>query len=150
MSHLKFHYCHYTIQGCTFSMESIKEIFNQCQELIELNISALDGYCLSENCVDLMCDNLSTKIEKLDVTLQYNFGDKQLVKLLKRCKKLSEIALEGTPVSSEQKESIRRSLPHLKYVIYDFYIASPNQRSNSIFGGFGQDDRIWEIQGSKI
>ena len=77
------------------SLESVQRIFSLCQELTELNISEREGYILCEKSVDFICDNLSTKIEKLDISDQPNFGNDEIKTLIKRCNKLSELALNG-------------------------------------------------------
>ena len=79
------------------SLESVQRIFSLCQELTDLNISNWrDGRMLCEKSVEFICDNLSTKIEKLDISHQPNFGNEEIKKLLKRCNKLNELALCGS------------------------------------------------------
>ena len=83
-----------------WSLESVQRIFILCQELTELNISqSRDDHILCEKSVEFICDNLSTKIKKLDISNQPNFGNNEIKTLLKRCNKLSELALVGTYVS---------------------------------------------------
>ena len=65
---------------------------------------------LGPNSLDFLCDNLTTKIRKLDVTKQRNFGDVQLKKLLNRCKKLTEFAFGFTSVSDESVDEIIATL----------------------------------------
>ena len=78
------------------SLESVQRIFSLCQELSDLNISNWrEGRILCEKSVEFISDNLSTKIEKLDISQQPNFGNDEIKTLLKRCNKLNELALYG-------------------------------------------------------
>ena len=67
---------------------------------------------LCEESVDFICNNLSTKMEKLHISYQPNFGDAQIKTLLKRCTKLKELALKGTGVSDKSASAIVKYLPN--------------------------------------
>ena len=76
---------------------SAQHIFTQCSELIELSIGTLHGgWC--EESINFMCENLTNKIEKLDVSGHINFKDEHLKKLLTRCNKLTEFGFSCTDV----------------------------------------------------
>ena len=98
------------LRGCGFILAGIAHVVYHCQELVELNISCLYDEYLCQQCVNSICDNLSTKIEKLDVTRQKNFGDEQLKKLLNRCDKLSEFAFGFTSVTDASVDTIIEKL----------------------------------------
>ena len=95
------------------SLESVQRIFSLCQELTELKFGAdymEDRKDLCEESVDFICNNLSTKIEKLDISYQTNFGDEQIKILLKRCNRLTELALMDTVVSDKSVKIIIKTL----------------------------------------
>ena len=100
------------ISGCYITMEYTQQLFSHCQELVELNINCHNGVPLGPNSVDFLCDNLTTKITKLDVTKQRNFGDVQLKKLLTRCKRLTDFAFGFTSVTDEAVDEIISNLSH--------------------------------------
>jgi len=90
--------------------ESLKQIVTHCLELNELNISFLNGGNIHLNYINYLCNNMSTNIEKLDISGQMNFGDDQLKMLLKRCKNLTEFAFGNTSVSDESVDIIIKTL----------------------------------------
>jgi hypothetical protein len=95
------------------SLESVERIFSLCQELTELKFGhgyMDDGKDLCEESVDFICNNLSTKMEKLHISCQSNFGDDQLKKLLKRCNRLTELDVSGTEVSDKSASTIIKNL----------------------------------------
>ena len=95
------------------SLESVQRIFSLCQELTELKFGAdylEDRKDLCEESVDFISNNLSTKIEKLDISYQTNFGDEQIKTLLKRCNRLTELALMDTDVSDKSVKMIIKTL----------------------------------------
>lgn len=100
------------ISGCYITMEYTQQLIGHCQELVELNINCHNGVPLGPNSVDFLCDNLTTKITKLDVTKQRNFGDVQLKKLLNRCKRLTDFAFGFTSVTDEVVDEIISTLSH--------------------------------------
>ena len=57
-----------------------------------------------------MCENLTTTIEKLDISRQKFFGDEQLLTLLKRCNKLTEFSFGFTLVSDTSVDTIITTL----------------------------------------
>ena len=91
----------------TMSFESVKLIVTLCVELTELNI---DNTVLSQESIDFVCENITPKIEKLNISWKDSFGDKQLNMLLSRCKKLTEFAFTGTKVSNKSVRTIIETL----------------------------------------
>ena len=74
---------------CSIHFESIKEIIIVCDELREANFEWQEGI---EDDLDFFANNLSTKIEKLNIS-NINILDEHMVKLLKRCKNITELDL---------------------------------------------------------
>ena len=97
------------------SLASVQRIFLLCQNLIELNISA--DHCLPYNpaklcleSVDFLCNNLTTTIEKIDISRQPNFGNDQFKTLIKRCNRITELSLSGTSVTDDSVNTIIETL----------------------------------------
>ena len=84
----------------TLDLDCAKWIFTQCTELVELNVRYGTW---SQEAIDFMCENLTNKIEKLDLTGQSKFGDRQLETLLTRCNKLTEFGFDQTSVKDHRK-----------------------------------------------
>ena len=106
------------LRNFELSVESVQRIFSLCQELAELNISEWrEGHILCKKSVQFICDNLSTKIEKLDISNQRNFGNDEIKTLLKRCNKLKELALDGM-LLERWKECHKKLFQHLIFYIY--------------------------------
>ena len=97
-------------RGYYINADEFKQIVTHGQELLELNISFLNSGSLSQSCVDFLCDKLTTKIEKLDISGQVNFRDEQLKRMLRRCSKLTEFAFAFTSVSDESVDTITKIL----------------------------------------
>ena len=87
----------------TMSLESVKLIVTLCVELTELNIGNTK---LCQESINFICENLTPKIEKLDISWHDTFGDKQLKTLLARCNKLTEFAFAATRVSNKSVGTI--------------------------------------------
>ena len=82
------------LSDCYLELRLFQDIVRLCQELRELKISG-DCCYLSEGAVNFLCKNLTTKIEKLDICGQPNFGDKHLKVLVERCNKLTEFKFDS-------------------------------------------------------
>ena len=91
----------------TMSLESVKLIVTLCVELTELSIGNTK---LCQESIDFVCENITPKIEKLDISWHDSFGDKQLNMLLGRCKKLTEFAFTDTKVSNKSVRTIIETL----------------------------------------
>ena len=91
----------------TMSFESVKLIITLCVELTELSITYTN---LSQESIDFICENLTPKIEKFDISWNDSFDDKQLKKLLNRCNKLTELDFSGTQVSNKSVSIIVETL----------------------------------------
>ena len=94
------------------SLESVQRIISLCQELIELNIrqGISEEIELCEKSVDFISNHLTTKIEKLDISCQSNFGDDQFKTLIRRCNKLTELEFVGTSITEDSVGTIVESL----------------------------------------
>ena len=76
-------------KDCSVNLDSIKEIILVCDQLREANFEWQKNI---EDDLDFFANNLSTKIEKLNISY-IGFLDQHLVKLLKRCKNITELDL---------------------------------------------------------
>ena len=87
------------------SLESVQHIFNLCQELTELNLPTLSD----ENSMYFICENLTSKIEKIDFGsrgILQELRDYQLTVLLRRCNKISELSMYCARVSNDSASII--------------------------------------------
>jgi hypothetical protein len=73
------------------SYESMRLIVTTCQGLTELKISYSP---MSQETMNFLCANLTTGIEKLDISGLTPFGDDQLKSVVTRCNKLTELAFD--------------------------------------------------------
>ena len=93
---------HLTLQKVDFSfckglkLKSIKLIVNNCIEIKELKL----GDSLSKRSLTYLVNNLTTKIEILSLRYQDNLDDVHVMDLVKRCKRLSVLDLDGTSTSN--------------------------------------------------
>lgn len=104
------------LSAVQLDFDSVQHIVTLCQELRELKVSG-DWFiaqgqvlCLCQDSVDFLCNNLTTKIEKLDITGQPNFGDEQLEVLVKRCNRLTEFKFYGGEVTEKSVDVIVENL----------------------------------------
>ena len=89
------------------NLTDVQRIISLCQELTELKISEpWEGIWLCDKSVEFICNNLTTKIEKLDFRGQPNFGDDQFKTLLKRCNKLTELSFCSSGLSDKSAITI--------------------------------------------
>ena len=77
--------------------ESIKEIILVCDELREANFQ---NQCNIVEDLDFFANNLTTKIEKLNISY-IGILDEHMVKLLNRCKNITELDLLGCDLNHE-------------------------------------------------
>ena len=71
---------------------SIRQIVENCTELTELSLHETK---LCEKSVDILCFNLTSKIEKLDLFDMSFLLDEHVKELVTRCKKITELDLGG-------------------------------------------------------
>lgn len=106
-------------------LESLQIIFRLCRELKELNVNGdgLAGLCgLDEDSIDFLVKNLTTKIEKLDISFQEYFGDKHLKILVERCNKLTELKVGGyNNVTDESVDVIVENLSNTLVKIHTWF-----------------------------
>ena len=79
-------------------VESIKGIILACDELREANF---EWQLNIEDDLDFFANNLSTKIEKLNISY-ISIPDEHMVKLLKRCKNITELDLYGCALNQDE------------------------------------------------
>ena len=95
------------------SLTSVQRIVILCQNLVELNIATDCSQYYRKLCpesVDFICNNLTTTIEKLDISMQTNFGDDQFKTLIKRCNRITELSFVGTSVTDDSMNTIIETL----------------------------------------
>ena len=106
----------------SLKFDEVKHIVTLCLELRELNINAW-GFAwehdwLCEDSIDFLCENLTTKIEKLNVCGQRNFGDEHLKVLVERCNKLTELVFSCTGVTDKSVDVIIKNLSNTLVKLY--------------------------------
>ena len=108
------------------SLESVQHIFNLCQELTELNLTALSD----EKSMNFLCENLTSKIEKIDFGsrgILQELRDYQLTVLLRRCNKISELSMYCARVSNDSAsiiiENLSQSLVKLEIDMDNFSLS---------------------------
>ena len=96
--------------------ESIQFIVNNCTELTEIHISR---NChqepdeeLSEESINYLANNLTEKVVKLNLGNQIFVRDEHVMKLIPRCKKLTELNLDGTSITHNSLTCIIENLKH--------------------------------------
>ena len=87
--------------------DSIRLIFALCQGLTDLSVA---GIQMSQKSMNFLCANLTTGIEKLDISQQPTFGDDQLKKIVTRSTRLTELSFFDTNVSDDSVDLIIQNL----------------------------------------
>ena len=98
----------------TLDLESIQFIITNCNEVTVLNLQRYpnDEDVLSEESINYLANNLSEKVEKLSLGYQRFVKDEHVVKLIARCKRLTELNLNGTSISPNSLTCIIENLKH--------------------------------------
>ena len=98
----------------TLDLESIQFIINNCNEVTVLNLQRYrnDEDVLSEESINYLANNLSEKVEKLSLGYQRFVKDEHVMKLIRRCKRLTELNLNGTSISPNSLTCIIENLKH--------------------------------------
>ena len=95
---------------------SIKFIVHNCNELTEVTIIRYfyDKHCemLSEASINYLAKNLTEKVVKLNLGSQRFFKDEHAMKLIKRCKRITELNLNGTSITQNSLTCIIENLKH--------------------------------------
>ena len=97
------------------NLESIQFIVNNCNELTEVNLKRscyAREEILSEQSINYLANNLTEKVVKLDLGSQIFVEDEHVMKLIQRCKKLTELSLNGTSISYNSLVCIIENLKH--------------------------------------
>ena len=95
------------------SLTSVQRIVILCQNLVELNIATDCSQYYRKLCpesVEFICNNLTTTIEKLDISGQLNFGDDQFKTLIERCNRITEVSFVKTNVTVDSMNAIVEEL----------------------------------------
>ena len=97
------------------NLESIKSIVTNLNELTEVNLRrncyARDEI-LSEQSINYLANNLTEKVVKLNLGSQVYVEDEHVMKLIRRCKRLTELSLNGTSISNDSLICIIENLKH--------------------------------------
>ena len=106
-------------------LESIQIIINNLTELKEVNLESYRYYLLhwnkkkyyaedvlSEESINYLANNLTEKVEKLNLGYQRLVEDEHVMKLIPRCKRLTELNLNGTSISPNALRCIIENLKH--------------------------------------
>ena len=95
------------------NMEAIQFIVNNFSELTEVNFKT-NGYAmedvLSEQSINYLANNLTEKVVKLDLGWQIFVEDEHVMKIIQRCKRLTELSLKGTSISNNSLMCIIENL----------------------------------------
>ena len=92
-------------------METIKLVVKNCVELKELNVRKTD---LSEDAIDFLVNNLTPKIEKLDLFCMAKANDEQIKTLVERCSKITSLHLRSSTFTDNSITSIIQNLQSLE------------------------------------
>ena len=151
------------IRSSFIHFESIKEIILVCEELMEANFQ---NQCRIEDDLDFFANNLTTKIEKLNIS-QIGILDEHMVKLLNRCKNITELDLLGCDLNKEDglnhpeqrtlmaisenlsQSLVKLQLPDHSFIYPDFLNSLPklkylwHQRRNPLPTSHPRQDNTW-------
>ena len=110
------------LADCSLNLDEVKHIVTLCLELRELNINAW-GFAwehdfLCEDSIDFLCKNLTTKIEKLNLSGQPHFADEHLRVLVERCNKLTELVFGNCEVTDKSVDVIIKNLSKTLVKLY--------------------------------
>ena len=108
-------------------LESIQIIINNLNELKELNLHSYRYYnykknyfaedVLSEESIKYIANNVTEKVEKLNLGYQRFVKDAHVMKLIPRCKRLTELNLRGTSISPNSLTCIIENLKYSLVII---------------------------------
>ena len=106
-------------------LESIQIIINNLTELKEVNLHSYRYHLLhwnkqkyyaedvlSEESINYLANNVTEKVEKLNLGYQRFVEDEHVMKLIPRCKRLTELNLNGTSISPNGLKCIIENLKH--------------------------------------
>ena len=90
-------------------LESLKLVIKSCIELKELNLA--QRY-LSEDAINFLVNNLTPKIEKLNLSCSWPMvvKDEQIKTLVERCKKITSLDLQFSAITNNSITSITENL----------------------------------------
>ena len=111
-------------------LESIQIIINHLNELKEVTFHSYryakvrfyevflcEDYVFSEESINYLANNISEKVEKLNLGYQRFVEDEHVMKLIPRCKRLRELNLNGTSISPNSLTCIIENLKHSLVVL---------------------------------
>ena len=83
----------------SLNLQCIEKIITNCVQLTEVNFDNTD---LTESALNFICNNISPTILKLSLQ-ELKVNDENISILVKRCPKITELALIGTNISDMEE-----------------------------------------------
>jgi len=97
------------LSDCFFTKEKLELIIQFCLELRELNLSRTR---LPEDSIAFLANNITTKIEKLDIYNMMSLKDEHIKKIVTRCTQITELNIGGrNRISTNSLAHIIQYLP---------------------------------------
>ena len=90
----------------SLNLQCIEKIITNCVQLTEVNFDNTD---LTESALNFICNNISPTILKLSLQ-ELKVNDENISILVKRCPKITELALIGTNISDMGVSAIQENL----------------------------------------
>jgi hypothetical protein len=101
-------------------LESIQKITKNCVELKNIDFASTE---LSKDSINFLVNNLTLKVEKIDLGCHLNFEDEELKALVTRCNKLSVLNLLNTSITNDSLthivENLQQTLEELDVYLCD-------------------------------
>ena len=128
------------------NFESIKEIILVCQDLREANFE----YQVSlEEDLDWFVNNLTPKIEKLNVA-EISIQDWQMVQLLKRCKNITELDINGSFIGARDPTQLLAISENLSQSLVKLRLPNNTVITQSFLNSLPKLKYIWrEVVGKR-
>ena len=109
------------LRGCSgLDLESIQKITKNCVELKNIDFASTE---LSKDSINFLVNNLTLKVEKIDLGCHLNFEDEELKALVTRCNKLSVLNLLNTSITNDSLthivENLQQTLEELDVYLCD-------------------------------
>ena len=90
-----------------WNLTSIQHIIKNCQQLREINFC---NTSLSSQSIEFLVNNLTPRIEKLNLDFMTYFSDEHLNTLVTRARNIKALSLRGTPITDDSLISITNQL----------------------------------------
>ena len=101
------------LEACIIQLQNrekiLQDLFSNCANLTELNIGSYSN-CFMDHQIQVLADNLTLTILKLDLKYQYSFNDDHLKKMVKRCNRLTHLDLRYSRITNDSIHTIIKYL----------------------------------------